>query len=58
MKKFNSSKISFTGLGIIFGSAIGSMLSLIITGSVIWGLIGTSTGLIIGACIDSYKNKS
>jgi hypothetical protein len=52
------SKIPFTGLGLIFGSAIGSALSMIITGNVIWGVIGTGVGLVIGAAIDSHYRKN
>lgn len=52
------SKIPFTGIGLIFGSAIGSALSLIITGNVIWGVMGTGVGLVIGAAIDSHYRKS
>lgn len=49
-------KNTFTGLGLIFGTAIGVSLSMIITGNVIWGGIGTALGLVIGAGIDSHKN--
>jgi uncharacterized membrane protein YoaK (UPF0700 family) len=51
------SKYMFTALGLIFGSAVGSALSLVITGNVIWGLAGTAIGLIIGAAVDSFKRK-
>ena len=51
------SKFQFTGLGLIFGSSIGATMSLIITGNVIYGGIGTAVGLIIGAAIDSSKTR-
>lgn len=55
--KYDYSKIPFTGLGLIFGTAIGAGLSLIITGNVIWAGIGTGIGLIVGAAIDGYKKR-
>jgi hypothetical protein len=51
------SNIPFTGLGLIFGTSIGASLSLIITGNVIWGGIGTAVGLIVGAIIDGHKKR-
>jgi hypothetical protein len=51
------SNIPFTGLGLVFGTAIGISLSLIITGNVIWGGIGTAVGLIAGAVIDGLKKR-
>jgi uncharacterized membrane protein YfcA len=53
----NQNKVSYTGLGIIFGSAIGSAISMIITGTVLWGLVGTAVGLILGAAVESYKSR-
>jgi uncharacterized membrane protein YoaK (UPF0700 family) len=50
-------KNMFAALGLIFGSAVGAALSLVITGNVIWGLIGTAVGLVIGAAIDSRKRE-
>ncbi|WP_422123290.1 hypothetical protein DHX103_00305 [Planococcus sp. X10-3] len=55
--KTDYSKIPFTGLGLIFGTAIGAALSLIITGNVIWAGVGTGIGLVIGAAIDGYKKR-
>lgn len=61
MKENRGKKYSFTGLGLIFGTALGSICSLIITGNISWWIgIGTGAGLIIGAGVDSYsanKNK-
>jgi len=51
-------KVPFTGLGLVFGTAIGAGLSLAITGNVLWAGIGTGIGLILGAAVDSsVKNK-
>ncbi|HSI66434.1 MAG TPA: hypothetical protein VK947_03400 [Planococcus sp. (in: firmicutes)] len=55
---YDYSKIPFTGLGLIFGTAIGAALSLIITGNVIWAGVGTGVGLVLGAVIDSMKKKN
>jgi len=46
-------KVPFTGLGLVFGTAIGAGLSLAITGNVLWAGIGTGIGLILGAAVDS-----
>lgn len=54
---YDYSKIPFTGLGLIFGTAIGAGLSLIVTGNVIWAGVGTGIGLIVGAAIDGYKKR-
>ena len=53
---YDYSKIPFTGLGLIFGTAIGAALSLIMTGNVIWAGVGTGVGLVMGAAIDGMKN--
>lgn len=56
-KDYDYSKIPFTGLGLIFGTAIGAALSLIITGNVLWAGVGTGFGLIAGAAIDGFKKR-
>ncbi len=54
----NTSRVSYAGIGLIFGTAIGSGLSLIFSGTLIWGGIGTAAGLILGAVTDLYmKNR-
>ncbi len=50
----NTSRVSYAGIGLIFGTAIGSGLSLIFSGTLIWGGIGTAAGLILGAVTDLY----
>ncbi|MCR3956276.1 MAG: hypothetical protein NUK57_08240 [Gudongella sp.] len=55
----NNKKVPFTGIGLIFGTAIGAGLSIILTGNtVIWAGMGTGIGLVIGAMADSYYRKS
>ncbi|MFC4714248.1 hypothetical protein [Planococcus dechangensis] len=49
------SKIPFAGLGLVFGTAIGAVLGLILTGNLIWAGAGTGVGLVIGAAIDGMK---
>lgn len=56
--KRDYSKIPFTGLGLIFGTAIGAAWSLIVTGNVVWAGVGTGIGLVIGAAIDGAKKRS
>lgn len=50
-------QIPFTGLGLIFGTAIGAIFALILTGDIIWAGAGTGIGLVIGAAIDSMKKR-
>lgn len=58
-EKEANKKIPFTGIGLIFGSAIGAGLSLILTGdTLIWAGMGTGVGLIVGSIVDSYYRKS
>ena len=57
-KKEQNKKIPFTGIGLIFGTAIGAGLSIILTGNtLIWAGIGTALGLIAGAMVDSVYRK-
>jgi uncharacterized membrane protein YjfL (UPF0719 family) len=56
-KKRNSPIILFTGLGLVFGTAIGIIIALALRQSIFWAGIGTVVGLIIGAIIDLMKNK-
>ncbi len=44
---------SVTGLGLVFGVAIGAGLGIIFDNLA----IGAGIGIVIGAIIDSYKNK-
>lgn len=57
MNKKNGLKIQYTGLGLVFGTAIGAGIALALGQPVYWAGIGTSIGLIIGAIMDSMKNK-
>ena len=54
---YDYSKVPFAGLGLIFGTAIGAALSLIIMGNVIWAGVGTGVGLVLGAAIDGMKKR-
>jgi len=49
------SDIPFTGLGLIFGTALGAVASLILSCSILWAGVGTGIGLVIGAALDSQK---
>lgn len=55
--KKNSSKIPFTGLGLVFGTAVGAGIALALGQPIFWAGIGTGIGLVIGAAIDSMKKK-
>ena len=51
-------KLPLTGIGLIFGTAIGAGLSIVLTGStLIWAGMGTGVGLIIGAIAESVIGK-
>lgn len=55
--KYDHSKNSYTGLGLVFGTAIGAGLMIAIGQPIYWAGIGTGIGLIIGAMIDSTKKQ-
>lgn len=56
-QKRDYSQIPFTGLGLIFGTAIGAIVTLILTGDIIWAGAGTGVGLVLGAAIDGMKKR-
>ncbi|ANU21473.1 hypothetical protein BBI15_15450 [Planococcus plakortidis] len=56
-QKRDYSQIPFTGLGLIFGTAIGAIVALILTGDIIWAGAGTGVGLVLGAAIDGMKKR-
>lgn len=51
-------KASFTGIGLIFGVAIGAGLGIILNNLAIGAGIGAGLGIVAGAFIDRYKNKA
>jgi len=57
-KSSNNKDTYFTALGLVFGSAIGLILSMIFNGNItLWLLSGTSLGLIVGAIVDGMNNN-
>jgi len=52
--KRNFTKVPFAGVGLVFGTAIGAVLSISITKNVLWSGIGTAIGLMAGAVIDAF----
>jgi hypothetical protein len=50
--------IPYTGLGLVFGTAIGAAFALAINQPIYWAAIGTGLGLVVGAIIDSSKKKN
>ncbi len=48
---------TFTGLGLIFGTALGAVFCMIISINILWAGIGTAAGLILGAVFDSQKSR-
>ncbi len=58
MQANESKKTSITGLGLVFGVAIGAGLGIIFENMAIGAGIGAGMGIVIGAIIDSYKNKN
>lgn len=57
-KDRSNSKIMYTGLGLVFGTALGTGLCIILDQPVYWAGAGTAVGLIIGAVLDAYHQKS
>jgi len=55
--KRDLTRVPFAGVGLVFGTAIGSVLSIAITGNVLWGGIGTGIGLVAGSVIDAFIKK-
>ncbi|MFZ7132182.1 MAG: hypothetical protein ACOWWR_07480 [Eubacteriales bacterium] len=56
-KKKNSLKIPYTGLGLVFSTAVGAGITLAIGQPIFWAGIGTGIGFVIGAAIDSMNKK-
>lgn len=54
----DQSKIPYTGLGIVFGTAIGAGITIATQLPILWAGVGTGVGLILGAIVDSTKKKS
>jgi hypothetical protein len=58
MEKDNQKKsATFTALGLIFGTALGAALCMIISINILWTGVGTAVGLILGAMIDGQKPR-
>lgn len=57
MDKKQNNKIPYTGLGLVFGTAIGVVIALAINRPIYWAGIGTGLGLVLGAIIDTLKKK-
>ncbi len=56
MEKHNKN-ISFTALGLIFGTALGAALALLLGADIYWAGAGTALGLVTGAAIDSLVKR-
>jgi hypothetical protein len=57
MKKQNNSIASYAGLGLVFGTAVGAIISISIGQPIFWAGVGTAIGLIIGSIISTSKSK-
>ncbi len=51
------SKIQYTGLGLVFGTALAAGVVLALGKPIFWAGIGTGAGLVFGAILDSVKNR-
>lgn len=51
-------KSYFTGIGLVFGTALGLIVSILANINLIWTVAGTAIGLLIGAIIDNNMKKS
>lgn len=52
-KKKKPGSVSYTGLGLIFGTAIGAALCTILSLDIFWAGAGTGVGLVMGAILDN-----
>ncbi len=50
-------KFQFTGIGLIFGTALGAVLCIVLSQPIFYAGIGTAIGLVWGACIDAYSSR-
>lgn len=55
-KNNKKNSATFTGLGLIFGTALGAAFCMIISINILWTGAGTAAGLILGAIIDGQKS--
>lgn len=54
----NRQQFQFTGLGLILGGALGSLIGSLFVEEITWGgIVGAAAGLIIGAILDTYLDK-
>lgn len=54
MKKVKEpGSVPYTGLGLIFGTALGAALCMILSLNILWAGVGTAAGLILGAAINN-----
>lgn len=46
-------RFSYTALGLVFGTAAGLLLAVLLVGAWWYGLVGTVAGLVLGAGLDT-----